>query len=259
MTNFDNNLVEITGEDKKSKYAVKERSSTMSQTITESLFSLQDLDYRQFLCKLIPTVDPDTVIGVRTPELRVFSKKLRRDPCAEVFLSELPHRYYEENNLHAFLIEQMTDYEACIRELERFLPYVDNWATCDMMRPKCFQRHPEELLQQIEVWLFSAHPFTVRFGIEMLMTFYLDNAFDPRYLEMVAGVQREEYYVNMMCAWYFATALAKQWDSAVVYLEEKRLPLWVHNKTIQKAVESYRIDNRQKEYLRSLRKQNERR
>lgn len=226
--------------------------STMARTITETLFSLQDLEYRQFQCKLMPTVNPDTVIGVRTPELRALAKRLKGDPRVEAFLSELPHRYYEENNLHAFLITQGTDYDACIRALERFLPYVDNWATCDMMRPKCFRRHLNELLKQIEIWLISPHPFTVRFGIEMLMTHYLDEAFDPCYLELVAWVRREEYYVNMMCAWYFATALAKQWESAIVYLEEKRLPRWVHHKTIQKAIESYRIDDRQKEYLRNL-------
>lgn len=231
----------------------------MTQTITEALFSLQDPEYRQFQCRLVPTADPETVIGVRTPELRALAKRLKKDASAEAFLSALPHRYYEENNLHAFLIEQMADYDACIRALERFLPYVDNWATCDMMRPKCFKRHLGKLLQQIEVWLASEHTFTVRFGIEMLMTFYLDEAFDPRYLELVAGVRREKYYVNIMRAWYFATALAKQWDSTVVYLEENRLPLWVHNKTIQKAVESYRIDNAQKQYLQSLKKRNERR
>ena len=226
----------------------------MTETITEALFSMQDQEYRQFQCKLMPTVAPETVIGVRTPELRALAKKLKGDLRVEAFLSELPHRYYEENNLHAFLIEQMADYGACIRALERFLPFVDNWATCDMLRPKCFKRHLEELLRQIEVWLAAEHPFTVRFGIEMLMTYYLDEAFDPRYLELVATVRREEYYVNMMCAWYFATALAKQWDSAVIYLEESRLPLWVHNKTIQKAVESHRIDNEQKKYLRSLKR-----
>ena len=226
----------------------------MTETIIEALVSLQDLEYRQFQCKLMPTVNPEAVIGVRTPKLRALAKRLKGDPCVEEFLSELPHRYYEENNLHAFLIEQMADYDACIHELERFLPFVDNWATCDMMRPKCFRRHLDELLKQIERWLTAEHPFTVRFGIEMLMSFYLDEAFDPRYLELVAGVRREEYYVNMMCAWYFATALAKQWDSAVVYLEENRLPLWVHNKTIQKAVESYRIDKAQKEYLRRLKR-----
>lgn len=226
----------------------------MKETITEALFSMQDLEYRRFQCKLMPTVDPEAVIGVRTPALRALAKKRKGEECAETFMSELPHRYYEENNLHAFLIEQIADYDACIRALERFLPFVDNWATCDMMRPRCFKRHLSELLKQIEVWLLSTHPFTVRFGIEMLMTFYLDEAFDSRYLEMVAGVQREEYYVNMMCAWYFATALAKQWDSAIVYLEESRLPLWVHNKTIQKAIESYRIDNEQKKYLRSLKR-----
>ncbi|MGN1306243.1 MAG: DNA alkylation repair protein [Faecousia sp.] len=226
----------------------------MTETITEALFSMQDQEYRQFQCRLMPTVAPETVIGVRTPELRALAKKRKGDPRAEAFLSELPHRYYEENNLHAFLIEQIADYDACIRALERFLPFVDNWATCDMLRPKCFKRHLEELLQQIEVWLAAEHPFTVRFGIEMLMTYYLDEAFAPRYLELVAGVRREEYYVNMMCAWYFATALAKQWDSVIGYLEENRLPLWVHNKTIQKAVESYRIDNERKEYLRSLKR-----
>lgn len=226
----------------------------MAETISEMLFSLQDLGYKQFQCRLMPTVDAKTVIGVRTPELRVLAKKLKNDPSAEAFLLDLPHRYYEENNLHAFLIEQIADYDMCIRMLERFLPYVDNWATCDMMRPKCFRRHLGELLKQIEAWICSPHAFTVRFGIEMLMTYYLDEAFEARYLDIVAEVRRDEYYVNMMCAWYFATALAKQWSSAIVYLEENRLPLWVHNKTIQKAIESYRIDKSQKEFLRSIKR-----
>lgn len=220
--------------------------------LTEELFSLQDLSYKAFHQKLIPNVNPDTVIGIRIPQLQKFAKKMAAD--ADAFLSHLPHFYYEENQLHAILISRLKSYEQCIEQLRRFLPYVDNWATCDAIRPKCFFRHKTELLTEIGKWLQSSHTYTVRFAIEMLMVHYLDEDFDPFCCEMVSKVTSEEYYVQMMVAWYFATALAKQWKMAVSYLEQNRLPLWVHNKTIQKAVESYRITGEQKAYLRSLKR-----
>ena len=221
-------------------------------TIRARLFELQDLSYRDFQCKLMPTVDPDTVIGFRTPELRKLAKSFSKEPEAEAFLRTLPHRYYEENNLHGFLIETMKDYSQVIAALDAFLPYVDNWATCDLMSPKIFKKHLPELREQIQVWMASSHTYTIRFGIEMLMTFYLDEQFQPEYLDWVADVHSEEYYVNMMIAWYFATALAKQYDAALPYLQEHRLEPWTHNKAIQKAIESYRITDEQKAYLRSL-------
>lgn len=218
----------------------------------KALFSLRDSGYRDFHARLMPTVDKETIIGIRTPQLRKFAKEFAKKPESELFLHELPHRYYEENNLHGFLISNMKDYERCVRELYRFLPYVDNWATCDLMSPKIFKKHLPELLEHIKNWIASEHTYMVRFGIGMLMSFYLDEAFEPEYLRMVSFVKSEEYYINMMIAWYFATALAKQYDSAVIYLEEKRLDKWTHNKTIQKAVESYRITEQQKLYLRTL-------
>ena len=220
--------------------------------VQSQLFSMQDLKYKEFHSKLMPTVEKDTIIGVRTPELRRFSKEFSKQPEAGEFMKILPHSYYEENNLHGFLIEAIKDYDKVIFELERFLPYVDNWATCDLMRPKVFKKNLLKLLEQIKIWTKSEHTYTIRFGIEMLMTFYLDENFSPEYLEIAAGVESEEYYVNMMIAWYFATALAKQYNSALPYIEERRLPMWVHNKAIQKSVESYRIAPEQKEYLKTL-------
>lgn len=222
--------------------------------IKAELFRLQDLKYKAFHSKLIPSVSPGAVIGVRTPELRKLAKKLKDSDTAKEFLNELPHEYYEENNLHGFLIEQIKDFNRCVAEIDRFLPYVDNWATCDMMRPKCFKKNPQALLEHIGLWISSSDVYAVRFGIEMLMVFYLDELFSAQYLETAAEVKSEEYYINMMIAWYFATALAKQWDSTIVFLEENKLPVWTHNKTIQKAVESFRITSEQKKYLRTLKR-----
>lgn len=224
----------------------------INEQIKEKLFGMQDLKYKEFHARLIPNVNPDTIIGVRTPMLRDFSRKIKKDENIEDFLAVLPHQYYEENNLHAFLVEQIKDYDECVAALNRFLPYVDNWATCDMMRPKCLKKHTGQLLKEIQKWLSDPHTYTVRFGIGMLMTFYLDGEFDAEFLDMVAEVKSDEYYINMMIAWYFATALAKQYESAVSYIEKNRLPVWVHNKTIQKAIESYRITDEQKAYLRGL-------
>ncbi len=220
--------------------------------ILERLFSLQDLTYKQFHCKLMPTVNPDNVIGVRIPELRKFARELNGSEAARKFIADLPHQYYEENNLHGFLLEKIKDYDACVLALHQFLPYVDNWATCDSMSPKVFKKHLSELLEEIKVWLNSEHTYTVRFGIGMLMKFYLDEYFKPEYPGMVAAIKSEEYYINMMIAWYFATGLAKQYDAVLPYIQEQRLDVWTHNKTIQKAVESYRITPEQKEYLKTL-------
>ena len=220
--------------------------------IQQRLFELQDLKYRDFQCKLMPTVAPETVIGVRTPALRALAKELAGSEEAAEFLKILPHEYYEENNLHGFIIERLKGYDETVAALDAFLPYVDNWATCDLMSPKVFKKHTEELLGKIDEWLASDKTYTVRFGIEMLMSFYLDERFEPLCLEKVASVKSEEYYINMMIAWYFATALAKQYEAALPYIENRRLERWTHNKTIQKAVESYRITDEQKAYLKTL-------
>lgn len=227
----------------------------MSDTVKEirdKLFSLQDLTYRDFQAKLMPTVNPENIIGVRTPELRKLAKELFKQPCAEEFISVLPHEYYDENNLHGFIIEQIKDYDKCVAEVSRFLPYVDNWATCDLMTPKVFKKNTDKLLEPIDTWLSSDKTYTVRFGIEMLMCFYLDDEFRTVYLEKVAAVRSEEYYINMMIAWYFATALAKQYNAALPYIENRKLSVWAHNKAIQKCCESYRITDEQKAYLRTM-------
>ena len=221
--------------------------------VQEELFKLQDLKYRDFHSKLMPNVDKERVIGVRTPVLRTFAKKFAKTEEAAAFLQELPHVYYEENNLHMMLITGLKDYQECLGEVIRFLPYIDNWATCDYPAPKCFDKHKQELLPHIRQWITSDETYTIRYGIGMLMRLYLDEDFSVEYLEVVAGVQSEEYYVNMMIAWYFATALAKQWDAVIPYIEDRRLSDWVHRKTIQKAIESYRITDEQKTYLRTLR------
>ena len=205
------------------------------------LFSLQDEKYRVFMSRLLPTVDPDTVIGVRTPALRKYAGELLKKEEGSVFLQDLPHRYFEENQLHAFMVSGIRDYRTCMEALCRFLPYVDNWATCDQMSPKVFRKHKQELREKIQEWIGTGRTYTVRFAVGMLMQHFLDEDFDPAYPEMVAGIGSDEYYVNMMIAWYFATALAKQYDAVLPYLEERRLDVWTHNKTIQKAVESYRI------------------
>ena len=222
--------------------------------VTQRLFSLADEGYRQFQTPLLPSVEPERIIGVRTPVLRKLAKEMAGTAEAEAFLRDLPHTYYEENNLHAFLVEQMKDYDACAAAIDTFLPYVDNWSTCDGWSPKVFKKHPEELLVKIREWMASDLLYTVRFGIGMLQRYFLDERFDPVYLAWVATIDREEYYVRMMVAWYFATALAKQYEATLPYVEQGRLPIWTHNKTIQKAVESYRISAEQKIYLNTLRK-----
>ena len=220
--------------------------------IEQQLKSLADEKYREMQVTIIPTVAPETIIGVRTPELRKMAKEILKRSDVSDFLSDLPHKYFEENQLHAFILSEMKDFDACIRYVDAFLPYVDNWATCDQMSPKIFKKHKEELLSWISTWISSKETYTVRFAIGMLMEHFLDDDFDPAYPKMVSKVRSEEYYVNMMIAWYFATALAKQYDSILPYIEKKKLSDWTHNKAIQKSVESYRITDEQKAYLKTL-------
>ncbi len=221
--------------------------------IQTKLLKLRDLKYRESIAKLIPDVNPETIIGVRTPELRKFSKNLTKNPEYKMFLDILPHKYYEENNLHGFLIENIKDYNEVILRLEKFFPYIDNWATCDLIRPKIFKSYLPDLSIKIKEWICSEHVYTVRFAVEMLMSFYLDDNFSGEHLKMVSEIKSDAYYVKMMIAWYFATALAKQYEFAVKYIEEKKLASWVHNKTIQKAIESRRISNDKKDYLKTFR------
>lgn len=218
--------------------------------IRSRLFALQDVKYRDFQSGLIPNIPPETMIGVRTPELRQLAKEVGTD---EDFLAALPHRYFDENQLHAFIISAIRDKSECLRRAEEFLPYVDNWATCDQMSLKCFKKSPEELLPRIRIWIKSPHTYTVRFGVGCLMEFFLDEHFSPEYIELVSEIRSDEYYVNMMIAWYFATALAKQYETAVGYIERRSLDPWVHRKAVQKAIESSRVTDEHKQYLRTLR------
>lgn len=248
--------------------------------IRKRLFSLQDLEYKEFHRKLLPTIDPDRIIGVRVPKVRALAKELRNTPESHAFFHALPHRYFEENNLHGFLIEHMNDFDEAAESLDALLPYIDNWATCDSISPKTFSKHPDKLLVKIDEWLSSDKAFTVRFAIGMLMKHFLDERFEKRFLDIVASVAHEgwdseneqqavgadgsttydnAYYVNMMRAWYFATALAKQPDATLPYIEQYRLDQWTHNMAIQKAVESRHIDSELKAHLRGLRASSERR
>lgn len=216
------------------------------------LFEFQDLNYRDFQSRLMPTVPKERIIGVRTPVLRKYAAEFAKRENAAEFLQTLPHKYYEEDNLHGFLIEKIRDFEQCIDALDKFLPYVDNWATCDMMSPKVLKKYPQELLVAVKRWIASEHVYEVRFAIGCLMKYYLEDNFSEEYADMAAAVESEEYYIKMMQAWYFATALAKQYERILPYIEKKRLEPWVHNKAIQKAVESYRITPEQKTYLKTL-------
>lgn len=213
-----------------------------------------DIKFRAFTAKLIPTVNPDSVYGVRTPILRKLAREFFKTPAHNAFLNSLPHQSYEENNIHAFLIEQIKDFDRAIEETEKFLPYIDNWATCDMFRPKVYAKNLDKILPYAEKWIASNHAYTVRYGIGMLLSYFLEDGFSPEILELASSVKSEEYYINMMLAWFFATALAKQYDSTLIYITEKRLSPWVHNKTLQKAVESNRIEKSTKEYLKTLKR-----
>ena len=222
------------------------------EKIENELFKLKDKKYQEFQAKLIPTRNPNTIIGVRTPELRKYAKDLLKNNEYKEFLKELPHKYFDENQLHAFIISGIKDYDECINYVNQFLPYIDNWATCDQMSPKIFKKNHDILLKEIKNWIKSKETYIIRFGIGMLMQHFLDEDFNPEYLEWVSNIESKEYYVNMMIAWYFATAIAKKYVVTISYIENKKLDVWCHNKTIQKAIESYRITPEQKEYLKSL-------
>ena len=223
-------------------------------TITEGLFKLKDENYRAFHAKLIPNIPIDKMIGVRTPALRSYAREVAKLPETQVFLQELPHTYYEENNLHGALLPLLyqNDIEAFLAELERFLPYVDNWATCDMLSPKIFRKHLPYVYEKVQKWLKSDHVYTIRFGIVTLLGFYLDDAFEPDMLRLVANIKSEQFYVKMAVAWYFSVALVKQYDLAFPYIQNQVLEPWTHNKSIPKAIESRRITSEKKEYLKSL-------
>ena len=225
----------------------------MTRGVQKRLFEMQDTGYRDFHARLIPTVKKEKIIGIRTPMLRKFAKEFGKTERSELFLKALPHQYYEENNLHVLLIEQIRDYDKCLEELERFLPHIDNWATCDLLALHMIKKHRDIFIREVYRWMESDKPYIIRFGISMLMRHYLDVGFKPEYPEKVAAICSEEYYVNMMRAWYFATALAKQYEKILPFLEEQRMDIWTHNKTIQKSIESYRITKEQKDYLRTLR------
>ena len=220
--------------------------------VREEILKLADAPNAAFMAPLVPGVPGDTILGVRMPRLRELARALRGTPEAGEFMRELPHTYFDENNLHALLIGQLRGYDAVLAELDRFLPYVDNWATCDALRPAAVKKRLAEFERVVDGYLVSDAPYTQRFGIEMLMCYYLDGAFDPGQLARVAAVKSEHYYVRMMQAWYFATALAKQYDSAMPYIEQRRLDPWTHRKTIQKAQESYRIGEEEKVLLRTF-------
>ena len=224
----------------------------VQKVVRQELFELQDLKYRDFHAKLIPTMEKEKVIGVRTPALRGFAKKFGKTEESKLFIKKLPHQYYEENNLHGLLIEQIKDYDECLVELKRFLPYIDNWATCDLLALRLVKKHLDVFIKEIYKFMESEHTYIIRFGISMLMKYYLEDEFNIEYPDKVADIRSEEYYVNMMRAWYFATALAKQYEQIIPFVEKKRLDVWTHNKTIQKAIESYRITDEQKTYLRTL-------
>lgn len=225
---------------------------SITDEIRQELFAQQDTGYKSLQERTINNIDPDSIIGVRTPVLRAYAKELGKREDVSEFLGVLPHEFFDEDQLQAFIISGMKDYDACMNELEKFLPYVNNWATCDQMSPKVFKKHKQELLKHIKVWIKSKETYTIRFGVGMLMEHFLDEDFDSKFPEMVSKLRSDEYYVNMMIAWYFATALAKQYDAVIPYIEQNRLAVWTHNKAIQKSIESYRITPEQKDYLRSL-------
>ena len=220
--------------------------------IQKQLFELQDLGYKEFHSKLMPTVCKDKIIGVRVPQLRKFAKELNKSDLKADFLNTLPHKYYEEDNLHAFLIEQIKDFNECISALDNFLLFVDNWATCDMMTPKVLSENPDLLYKKIQEWAKSEHPYTVRFAVVTLMKFFMDEHLDKKHLKLLLNIKSDEYYINMAIAWYLATALSSRWDLVIPYIENKKFDKWIHNKAIQKSIESYRITKEQKEYLRTL-------
>lgn len=222
--------------------------------IVAEILAMAEPAYADFQAPIVPNIERDRIIGVRIPKLRQLAKQLRDTPEIKDFLASLPHKYYEENLLHIILIEDIKDYDECMAQIERFLPYMDCWAVTDDRVPKIVSKHKDELISKVYEWVKSSETYTCRYGLHMLMSQYLDADFKPEYNELAASVRSEEYYVNMMNAWYFATALAKQWESTIPYIEQNRLDTWTHNKTIQKAIESFRISDDQKAYLRTLKR-----
>ena len=222
--------------------------------IIQELKKLSDEKYADFQAKLTPNVDRELFIGVRVPAVRKLAKEIYKSGDYAEFLAELPHKYYDENMLHGLILSEFKNYDECVAEVDKFLPYVDNWAVCDIMSPKCFKKNKDRLIDKINEWSGSDKVYTARFGMEMLMSHYLDDDFRPEYLDIPARVHIDDYYAKMMVAWFYATALAKQWDSTIPYIKDDRLEVWTHNKTIQKARESYRITDEQKEYLKSLKR-----
>ena len=226
----------------------------IEKCVRNRLFALQDEQYRDFHSALMPTVDKEKIIGVRVPELRKLAKELYKNETGEEFIKNLPHTYYEEDNIHAFIIEQIKDFDVCLRETERFLPFIDNWATCDMFSPEIFAKNTDIIFCKSLEWIESDKTYTIRYGIGMFMRYFLDENFSEDILKIVSHIKSDEYYVNMMIAWFFATALAKQYAGAIRYIENDVLDMRVHNKTIQKAVESNRIAYETKKYLKTLKK-----
>lgn len=224
-------------------------------TLYDRLIQVKDDKYREFQIRLVPNISPETVIGVRTPEMRQIAKEVYESDYRDAFLSDLPHRYYEENLIHFFVLARIRDFDQCVRAVEKFLPYVDCWPVSDQATPAVFKKNHQRILPYIRTWIASDHVYTARFGIRMLMNEFLDKDFSEEYPELVASKTGDDYYLKMMIAWYFATALAKQYDKTVPYLENHRLDEWVHRKAIQKAVESYRVSDEHKEYLKSLRQE----
>ena len=222
--------------------------------ILDKLFDLKDETYAEFQSKLLPNIKREKIIGVRVPEMRKLAKEYFKNEESKIFLNDLPHEYYDENLLHGMLISEIKDYNECIKALDKFLPYVDNWAVCDTISPKVFKNNKEKLIEKIKDWMSSKETYVCRFGILMLMKHFLDGDFKTEYLEIPANIKSDEYYINMMIAWFFATALAKHWDETIAYIEKEKLDTWIHNKTIQKARESYRLTSSQKEYLKSWKK-----
>ena len=232
-----------------------EKSCNIIEEIKDYLLKNQDLQYKQFHSSLMPTINSEVVIGIKVPILRNYTKELLKKYATQSFIpffKDLPHQYYEENNIHAFLIEKINNYDECLFQLEQFLPYIDNWATCDMLNPKVFSKNKDKLLKKINEWIKSSHTYTIRFGIGMLMRYFLDKDFNSSYLELVYSIKSEEYYVNMMKAWFFATALTKQYDATLPIIQNKKLDTWTHNKAIQKAIESFRVPAEHKQYLKTL-------
>ena len=222
-------------------------------SVYEMLLDVKDDKYREFQAKLVPNVSPDTIIGVRTPDMRKIAKEVFNSPEKDEFLKELPHKYYEENLVHFFIIAMIKEFDKCIEKVDEFLPYVDCWPVSDQATPKSFKKNHAKLLPYIKNWIASDHVYTARFGIRMLMNEFLDDDFKDEYLELVASKEGDDYYLKMMVAWYFATALAKKYDESVKYIEERKLSDWIHKKAIQKAVESFRVTDEHKEYLKKYR------